>query len=128
MECLQCKDYLKIREQVIPDMGPCDTLEGEALRAAVRLAGCLPAMEDLFDPGQPISYTLSFLRRIADRTYPTRFSIRRFRAIVSDIDEGLSQQKTERAIEELVTYIVMEIERIGVDRLTPNRINSHHFV
>ena len=128
MECFRSEEYLRIRAQVVPDRGPCDTLEGEALRAAARLAECLPAMEDLLNPAHPISYTFGFLRKIANHTYPTRFSIRRFRNLVSDIEEGLSQQKTEIAMGELVTHIVMEIERIGVDRLTPNRINSHYFV
>jgi hypothetical protein len=128
MECFRSEEYLRIRAQVVPDRGPCDTLEGEALRAAARLAECLPAMEDLLNPAHPISYTFGFLRKIANHTYPTRLYNRRFRNLVSDIEEGLSQQKTEIAMGELVTHIVMEIERIGVDRLTPNRINSHYFV
>ena len=118
----ECPAYLRVYKELVPPWGPSDTIEGEALRGAAYMAhrwfndGDLPNQE-------VVSIPLAFLRQIANRSIDSKFS-QRFRDLVSDIDEGISEEKYEQSLDFLIGFIVAEIERIGVDNLTNNRRDS----
>lgn len=117
----ECPRYLDIYAKVVHPYGPCESIEGECLRAAANLGYQWYTNGDMPDgENKPIE----FLRKVASLLIDSGFSTQRFRALLGEVDEGISTQKFEQGLDGLIGYIVMEIERIGLDKLTDNRRDS----
>ena len=118
----ECPAYLKVYKELVPPWGPCDTIEGEALRGAAYMAhrwfndGDLPHDEVVSKP-------IAFLNDVGFRKIDSKFALRSFRDLLENVERA-SEDTMGDAITALVRYIVAEIERIGVDNLTNNRRDS----
>lgn len=67
---------------------------------------------------------IEFLRMVARRAIDSGFSLQRFHIMLRGIDGGNTQEAFEKGLDDFIWYIVMEIERIGLDKLTDNRRDS----